>query len=293
MISNLIPYLPKALTYQFAKRYVAGTNTNTALTIVESLNNDGYYVTIDILGEHTQEERTANNISDEYISLYEKINKQNLNCNISIKPTHIGADISDDIYNKNLERILDAADKTNNFLRIDMESSKYTDITIKSFRDYRLKFSNIGTVFQAYLYRTLDDINNLDHNNLNFRLCKGIYKEQESISIQDRGKINENYLKILRYSFENNIYVGIATHDPELLESIYNLIDEIKPSETMFEFQVLYGVPMSCWNKRHLDNGYKVRVYVPFGEDWYKYSIRRLKENPDIAGYILKNLFHK
>jgi len=293
MISRLIPYFPKVLIYQFAKKYVAGTNKKTALKTIKKLNKDGYSTTLDILGEHTKNKKSAFKITEQYIELYKEINTQSLDCNISLKPTHIGADISEDIYNANLQKIIKESECTNNFLRIDMESSSYTDFTINSFIKERNKGVNIGTVFQAYLYRTYNDITSLDSENLNFRLCKGIYKESHQICINDRIKINENYIKILRYAFQNNIYVGIATHDIALLKSVHNLIKELNVSNEMFEFQVLYGVPMHGWNEKNIDNGYKVRVYIPFGEDWYKYSIRRLKENPDIAGYIIKNLFRK
>ena len=174
-----------------------------------------------------------------------------------------------------------------------MESSKHTDFTINSFLEQRSKGVNIGTVFQAYLYRTYNDIAALNPENLNFRLCKGIYKESDDVCINDRTKINDNYLKILRYAFEKNIYVGIATHDTTLLESVYKLINELSISADSFEFQVLYGVPMQGWNEKNLVNGYKVRVYVPYGKNWYEYSLRRLKENPNIALYVIKNLFSK
>ena len=146
-------------------------------------------------------------------------------------------------------------------------------------------------VFQAYLYRSYDDVSNLDTRNLNIRLCKGIYKENERISIKNKEEINENYLRILEYAFRNNIFVGIATHDISLIESIYKLIESQNIGSDQFEFQTLYGVPMYGWNKKHLKNDYAIRIYVPFGEDWYKYSIRRLKENPNIAGYVIRDLF--
>ena len=293
MISTLIPYLPKLLIYQFAKKYVAGVSQESALKTIENLNDKGYLATLDILGEHTEDETSASSVTNQYIQLYKEINSRSLDSNISLKPTHIGADISLDTYNTNLKKIIIESERANNFLRIDMESSKYTDFTINSFIRERERGVNIGTVFQAYLFRTYDDITKLDPTNLNIRLCKGIYKEHPEICINDRKKINENYMKILRYAFQNNIYVGIATHDTVLMESIHKLIKELNISSKMFEFQVLYGVPMHGWNKKNIDNGYKVRVYIPFGEDWYKYSIRRLKENPDIAGYIIKNLFKK
>ncbi len=293
IISKLIPYLPKSLTYQFAKRYVAGTSKESVFKTVEKLNLQGYLVTVDILGEHTNSISESKKITNQYIDLYEEIDRKKLKCNISLKPSHIGADINTNIYKKNITKVISIADKTNNFLRIDMESSKYTDLTIETFKELRIRTKNVGTVFQAYLHRTYDDITKLGIKDLNFRLCKGIYIESDSIAINNRTKINKNYLKILKYAFQNKVYIGIATHDTQLLKLIYELIDKLKPSNDMFEFQTLYGVPMHNWNKQHLQNGYKVRIYVPYGQDWYKYSIRRLKENPNMAGYIIKNLFSK
>ena len=149
-------------------------------------------------------------------------------------------------------------------------------------------------VLQAYLYRSKDDLDSLcKGSNINLRICKGIYREHPDIAIQDRQKINDNYISLLKYAWEKNIYVAIATHDLELIETAYQLINDLNISSDQFEFQVLYGVPMSGWLQKHLKNGYKVRIYLPFGKDWYDYSLRRLKENPNIAGYILNNIFRK
>ena len=158
LISNSIPFIPKFITYMFAKRYVAGTAKNTAFTAVQKLNEDGYMVTLDILGEHVRDRAVAKDISDRYIDLYYEIHKRELNCNISIKPSHIGADIDNKIFNINLKAIIEACNKTDNFLRVDMESSRYTDLTIQTFKNFKMQSENIGTVFQAYLHRTLDDV---------------------------------------------------------------------------------------------------------------------------------------
>ena len=153
-----VPLLPKALIYQFAKKYVAGTTKETALAAIKKLNDAGYLVTLDILGEHTDNERAALKVADEYAELYHEIAKRNLDSNISIKPSHIGSDLSEDIYNKNLHTIIEASEESGNFLRIDMESSKTTDFTIDSFVRERNKGYHIGTVFQAYLHRTFDAV---------------------------------------------------------------------------------------------------------------------------------------
>ena len=291
VIIKTITLLPKTIVQLFAGKYVAGESHKTALAIVKSLNDQGLSATIDILGEHVQDITEAKQITSEYIDLYDEIAENQLDCNISIKPSHIGLDLGEDQFLDNLNLLIDKAIKHENFLRIDMESSLVTDITIKAYTQMLNRSKAVGTVFQAYLFRTLDDIKKVQSNHLNFRLCKGIYKESEDISIKNRKHINENYLKILRHAFTANNYVGIATHDIDLLEDIYSLIEELNVSPGRFEFQVLYGVPMSGWLEKHLENEYKVRVYVPFGPDWYDYSIRRLKENPNIAGYVIKNLF--
>lgn len=291
LLIKTITLMPKSIVRLFAGKYVAGENHSTALSTVKSLNHQGFAATIDILGEHIKDRIQAKEVVLEYIDLYDEISENNLDCNISIKPSHIGLDISENIFLENLQLLIDKAMTTKNFLRIDMESSLATDATINAYTQALKKSDSVGTVFQAYLFRTLDDIRSIQNNHLNFRLCKGIYKESKDISIQDRKYINDNYLKILRYAFTVNNYVGIATHDIDLLKDIYALIEELDVPSTQFEFQVLYGVPMSGWLEKHLENGYKVRVYVPFGPDWYDYSIRRLKENPNIAGYIIKNLF--
>jgi len=294
LIIKLTPLLPRSIVWRIAGKYVAGETAEEALSVIKELNDKKFLVTVDILGEHTNKAETADKITNEYLRLYDEIHKRGLDCNISVKPSHIGLDISLDCIHSNLNKLLEKAKGTDNFLRIDMESSLITDTTIELYEDFKKKYPKIGTVFQAYLHRTENDLKNLYRNgSFNFRLCKGIYKESSAIAIQRRRKINSNYLKLLRFAFENKIYVGIATHDLEILRNSYAMIADLNIPSNMFEFQVLYGVPMSGWLEKHLENGYKVRVYVPYGRDWYEYSIRRLKENPNIAGYILKDLFRK
>ena len=291
LIIKIITLLPKSIVQLFAGKYVAGENHKTALDVVKSLNSQGFSATIEILGEHVKDIFEAEQVTSEYLNLFDEISESDLDSNISIKPTHIGLDVGDSEFISNLQLLIEKADSHKNFLRIDMESSSVTDTTLRAYTRMLKKTKAVGTVFQAYLFRTLDDIKNIQNEHLNYRLCKGIYRESEDISIQDRNGINKNYLKILRHTFMVNNYVGIATHDINLLKEIYSLIKELNVPIDRFEFQVLYGVPMSGWLEKHLENGYKVRVYVPFGPNWYDYSIRRLKENPNIAGYVIKNLF--
>jgi len=289
-----IKLLPKSFVSIFAKQYVAGESIDDVLNIVQKINASGFKTTIDILGEHFNDETEINNIINEYNELYKQIDKQKLDANISIKPTHIGLDISYDYALNNFKNILNTAKEYNNFLRIDMESSKVTTDTIKIYEQLLEDYSNVGPVFQAYLYRTCKDIQNIrDKRLLNFRLCKGIYRESPEIAIDKYDKINKNYLEILEYAFKNKIYIGIATHDKKLIDQCYKLIDKYKPSVNTFEFQVLYGVPMDGYLEKHKKNNYNIRIYVPYGKQWYQYSIRRIKENPNIVTYVLKNLFKR
>ena len=212
MIISCIPFLPKSIVQIFSKKYVAGINNIQVLQVIKKINTDNQYATVDILGEHTSSIQNCKNIANQYIELLQEIDNKKLNCNLSIKPSHIGADISYEVVFENFKEILKIADSYNNFIRIDMESSKLTKTTIRLYKDLKLISNNIGIVFQAYLYRTQDDILNLPENS-NVRLCKGIYKELDNIAYQDHDKINKNYIKILKSIFKKNIYVGIATHD--------------------------------------------------------------------------------
>ena len=194
---------------------------------------------------------------------------------------------------KTLKEVLKKAKKHSNFLRIDMESSRSTDITFKIYNQLKSTYSETGVVLQAYLRRSLKDIQGLSSHNFNARICKGIYQENSKIAIKDSKKIRDNFLKMAKLMSEKKSYACYATHDQHLIDSLLDMIKKHNIDSSTFEFQVLYGVPMNGRLEELLSLGYKVRVYVPFGPDWYDYSLRRLKENPDIAGYVLKNLFSK
>lgn len=289
---KVIPFIPKFLIKIFANQYVAGISIDNAIKKISKLNNKGLHATLDILGEHTQNDTEATDITNQYCKILEEIHAKNLNCNISIKPTHIGTDISNNLFLDNLSKIHSKSIDTNNFVRIDMENSKLTDITINAYKNIAKINSDIGIVLQAYLFRSEDDLNNLNENS-NIRLCKGIYNESEQIAFKRPLDINDNYIKLLEKAFNKNIYVGIATHDPELINHSINLIKSMNIDKSMFEFQMLYGVPMEKHINTISTHGYKIRIYVPFGPEWYSYSIRRIKENPNISKYIIQNLFKK
>lgn len=262
-----------------------------ALDIVRSLNQKGFKTTMDILGEHVQSEEEARQVRDAYCTLYDRIAEDNLDSNISLKLTHLGMELDASLAEENVLVILDKAKEHQNFLRIDMENSPYTDETIRIYHECLKRYPNVGTVLQAYLYRTIEDVESLNSPSFNCRMCKGIYKESPQIAYQERQEINENYLAAVKALILGGSYAAIATHDISLIDSLETWIKENNIPKNRYEFQVLYGVPMNGRLETLLEKGHIVRIYVPFGEAWFDYSVRRLKENPNIMWYVLKNVF--
>ena len=291
LIIQILPFLPKFLVKIVASPYIAGITDEEMLQNVEKLNQKGFKVAIDILGEHVQTENEDKEVTNRYVAIYDEISKRNLLANLSIKLTHIGQDLGLDIVEKNLSKLVEAAKKNNNFLRLDMENAPYTSETIKLYKEMFNHYNQIGIVIQAYLHRSIDDIKVLSNDKFNVRICKGIYVEDPSLVLNDYNDIRDNYISLVKESLNNGSYVGIATHDEFLIDSLYSWILEKNISKDRYEFQVLHGVPMQKKLKKLMDDGNTVRVYLPYGDNWYDYSVRRLKENPKMAGYIIKNLF--
>ncbi len=290
LIILTIPILPKFFVKIFANKYVAGIKTSEAINVVKKLNQKNLTCTLDILGEHTKSKHESNAIANKYVDIFEKLGQNKLDCNISVKPSHIGSDVDNKVLKNNIKKLIDAAKKNNNFLRIDMEDSNLTELSINIYKENFKKKSYLGIVLQAYLKRTESDIENLDSSS-NIRLCKGIYNEDKSISFKKPIDINKNFLNLLDKALEKNIYVGIATHDEKLIKSCLEIIELKKINKKNIEFQMLYGVPMDNVIKKLMAQNFKIRIYVPYGKNWYDYSIRRIKENPNISKYIIKNLF--
>ena len=291
LIASSVSMFPKWFVELFSKPYVAGYSSNEVISVAEKLNSKGFSATIDILGEHVKELDVSKGITQQYCELFENINLRSIDSNISVKPTHIGLDISKNVVLENFDKIIGMAKAKSNFLRIDMESSANTDITFDIYNYLKNKYSEVGVVLQAYLKRSIDDIENLADSKFNARICKGIYEEDSRIAFKDQHMINNNFLKMAKIMLQKDSYVCFATHDQQLINSLVDLVEKMNIETTKFEFQVLYGVPMNGKLEKLIANGYKVRVYVPYGPDWYEYSLRRLKENPNIAGYVIKNLF--
>ena len=290
-IIKTVPHLPKWFTKPFAKPYVAGETTQEALKNVAELNQNGYKATLDILGEHVISSNLAKNITNQYCNLYQQISDEKLNCTISVKPSHIGLNISYFEALENMELISKKAKDLDNFLRIDMESSDLTDQTFKLLNECKRITKNIGVAMQAYLFRSLEDIDTLADSDFNARICKGIYKEDSSVAFSNRSDIKNNFMSMAKSMFKKGSFAGYATHDQELIDELLNWIQTEKIPKEQFEFQALYGVPMNGRLENLINDGYTVRIYVPFGPEWFDYSIRRLKENPEIAKYVLKNFF--
>ena len=293
IVTSALPILPKWFAKPFARPYVAGQTEDDAITHIRTLNEKGFSATVDILGEHVLTKEEARDITAQYCHLYDRILNESLDCNISMKPTHIGLNISLAEAMSNITTILKKAQEHENFLRIDMENSPFTDQTIEIYHHCKTIYNNVGVVIQSYLHRSIDDILFLANDQFNSRICKGIYKESEYIAYQNREKIQDNFLTLAKTMATRNAYSAFATHDQDLIDRLLDWIIKDKIPKDHFEFQVLYGVPMNGRLEALLGAGYKVRVYVPYGPDWFDYSVRRLKENPKIISYVLKNFFRK
>ena len=283
--------MPKWIAKPFAKPYVAGETSDEALVQVKTINDRGFSATIDILGEHVTNKDRARSITNQYCDLYRQIDVHQLDCNISIKPTHVGLFISLAEATANISNILKQAMNYNNFLRLDMENSLYTDQTFEIFKHCKSIYKNVGVVIKSYLHRSLEDVNQLAEVDFNARICKGIYQEAEAIAFRGSEEIKENFMTLARALSAKGAYAGYATHDQDLIDQLLAWIESENIPPGKFEFQVLYGVPMAGRLEELRNQGYKIRVYVPFGPDWFDYSLRRLKENPDIVGYVIKNMF--
>lgn len=295
LLVRALPFAPKALVKQFAWRYVAGETLEEMLATVRQLNAQGAMATIDVLGEFIHLPQEARQAADLYKTVLEAIAKERLDANISVKLSQMGLLLDKTLCYEIMQDLVATAAKSRIFVRIDMEDSACTSDTIALYLRLRKQFDNVGIVLQAYLRRTLSDtrqiIKDLSKINAqaNFRLCKGIYREPRTLAWPNHALINKNYGLILEEMFRQGAYVGIATHHEELVWEALRLIDQYRLKPQEYEFQMLLGVDAEL-RQILLNGGHRVRVYVPFGKDWFAYCTRRLKENPSLVGYLLKNL---
>ncbi len=291
LITTVLPFIPKTIVGQVAKRYIAGVRLSDGVRVAKNLNEKGIMATMDLLGEDVKNAGETEQVKKGVLSILQSIKENRLNSNVSIKPTQLGLKIDKELGYRNLKKIIKEADRLNNFVRIDMEDATTTDDTLTMYRRLRADgFKNTGVVIQAYMRRSEDDVYALVEEGTNIRLCKGIYNESPSIAFKERQEIRENYLKLLRIILEAGSYVGIATHDDYLIDGACEMIQKNGLEKERYEFQMLLGVREKRRNAI-VQDGHQLRVYVPFGEQWYAYSTRRLKENPHMAWYVTKAIF--
>ncbi|MDY0083858.1 MAG: proline dehydrogenase family protein [Ignavibacteriaceae bacterium] len=288
LIVKMVQLMPKPVVGFFSKKYIAGVTLQSAVDYVKKLNSKGILATMDVLGESVASKEESIRCKNEAIEVLEAIQQNKLKANLSIKPTQMGLAIDEEFAYQQILEIIKKADEYKNFVRIDMEDSPFTDKTINVYKRIYQDYKNVGIVIQSYMRRSYDDVITLNKIGTNYRLCKGIYVESASIAYKDKQEVRNNFLKLLDAMFKDGNYVGIATHDKYLIDEAYKRIKEKNVLKDNFEFQMLLGVREDLRDKINAD-GYKIRIYVPFGKDWYAYSVRRLKENPSVAGHIAKS----
>jgi proline dehydrogenase len=287
-VVTLLPAVPKRVVRKLSSRYIAGSELDDARRVVAELNADGKLATVDVLGEEVTDETEAAAIAAEYVAALDAFERDDLDANVSIKPTGLGLKLGYDLCKRNVEAVIAAAEPTNRFVRIDMEDSSTTDETLRLFRELRDEgHARVGPVLQASLKRTVADAASLAGASV--RLCKGIYIEPESIQFRDDRAVRDSFVRTLETLLDGDCYAAIATHDEWLVEQSRRLLRERGLSQDRYEFQMLLGVRPELGD-RIVADCHRLRIYVPYGRQWYEYSLRRLQENPKIAGYVAGDL---
>lgn len=286
-LATTLPVVPKAIVGKVASRYVAGETLEEAVEVIEALNGEGARATVDVLGEEVFEREKATASVEEYVKVIDTIAENDLDANVSIKLTMMGLKIDYDFCRDNVRRILEAAKPHGMMVRIDMEDRTTTDDTLRLYRELHAELGNVGTVLQAYMRRTLADIGDLPAEGANIRLCKGIYIEPRSTAWKGYETVRLNFVAALHKMIRQGVYAAIATHDEYLVAAAVDLLDRYEVAKERYEFQMLLGVDDEL-RRILLAEGHPLRVYVPYGTDWYPYSIRRLRENPEVASHVMK-----
>lgn len=283
-IVRVLPAVPRSLVQRLSSRYIAGPSLADAQRVVSTLNAQGKTATVDVLGEEITHASEAEGIAGEYVAALEAFERDGLDANVSVKPTGLGLKLDYELCKRNVERVIAAAEPSNRFVRIDMEDSSTTDDTLRLFRELRDEgHARVGPVLQASLKRTVADAESLAGASV--RLCKGIYVEPEAIQFRDDDEVRASFVRALEALLDGGGYAAIATHDEWLVEQALRLIRERALASDRYEFQMLLGIRAELGD-RLVAGGHRLRIYVPFGRKWYEYSLRRLKENPKVAGYI-------
>ena len=287
LVVGTLPFVPKPVVRRFARRYVAGETLDDAVRTVRELSAEGAMATVDVLGESVTRREQTEQTRDEYLRVLDTIVANRLPANVSVKPTAVGLSIDPQLARENCRAICRKAAESGTFVRIDMEDSPYTEKTLQLVLELKEEFPNVGVVVQAYMRRTLADMDRLVAARMNVRICKGIYVEPREIAFKDRQVVIENFAAIVDKHLSAGCYAGIATHDEACVQKALATIDRLKLTPDQYEFQMLLGVD-PLLRRTILKAGHRLRVYVPYGRDWYAYSLRRLKENPSIARHTVR-----
>jgi proline dehydrogenase len=275
-----------------ARRFVAGKTVDTAMRAVRKLNEQKICTTLDILGEDVTDRDEATRAADDYVALLERIGQEKVDSNVSVKLTMMGLEIDKTFCLDNVRRVVAAAARLGNFVRVDIEGSNVTQATLDVVHAVFAESPNIGAAIQSYLYRSEDDVKALNAAAIGTRLCKGAYREPKEVAFQDKRDVNRNYSKLMRLLLDGNPYTAIATHDTKLINECKQLVAQNGISHDQFEFQMLYGIRNALQRKLAAE-GYRVRCYVPFGTHWLPYFMRRLRERRANVLFVLKNLFRR
>ena len=285
-IVHLLPAIPRQVVRIVSSRYIAGSEVHDAVEAVRALNAHRKKATIDVLGEEIATEEETRAFARAYRDVLDEIQRQRLQSGISVKLTALGLQLDEQLCRENLEAVVEAAAAYDNFVRIDMEDSSTTDATLRLYRELRAAGrDNVGVVLQASLRRTVDDVAALADLKPSVRLCKGIYIESPAIQYRDPSEVRASFMRSLHRLLDAGCYVAVATHDDRLLDDSKRALAERGLGRDAYEFQMLLGVRPHIGDAL-VAEGHPLRIYVPFGAQWYEYSLRRLQENPSIAGYI-------
>ena len=287
-IVRTLPAVPKPVVKRLSSRYIAGAELRDAVRVVRQLNDAGKMATLDVLGEEVTTENEALMLVDEYMAVFDAIRREGLDSNVSVKPTGLGLTIDRQLFHDNLAELVRCAEERSNFVRIDMEDSSTTSDTLAVYQTLREEgLSSVGVVLQSRLRRTIGDARDLADLQPSVRVCKGIYLEPADIAYQGADAIRENFVDILDELLAAGAYVGIATHDEWVIERAKELVAKYGLGREDYEFQMLLGVAERLGGAL-VREGHRLRIYVPYGRRWYEYSLRRLQENPAMAGAIAK-----
>jgi proline dehydrogenase len=287
---RLAPFImSNGVSRRVARRFVAGETLDDAFEVARAVNKAGRSASLDLLGENVSDEAGARNAANGYVAMFDRIAREKLDANVSLKLTQLGLDLSESLCEELVGKIVEHATSQGNFVRIDMEGSAYTQRTVDMAKRVRAKCSGVGTVMQAYLFRAEQDVRDLLSVGCRMRLCKGAYKEPAEVAFPAKADVDANYVKLMKLILPSGIYHGIATHDPAMIQATKDFVREKNIGRDQFEFQMLYGIRTDL-QQQLVREGYRLRIYIPFGTEWFPYFMRRLAERPANLTFFLRAL---